>query len=339
VALARLQGPQGKNLPVIRNRLEAPQRLSCGGVIMLTIRNVFAVLVVCFFAFPARGQVTGTGVPARIVVTVEGAQKDAAPPNIARNDVMVYLDNERMRVTDWTSVQNDRAGLQLWLLIDDGTDTALGTQLEDLRRFVLEQPSTTQVGIGYLRNGTVQVEQKPTADHALAAKTIRLPLGQPGISASPYLALIDLIQKWPSADQAREVLMITSGIDPDYGPGPSNPYLERAIDSAQRAGVVVHSIYFGSAGHFGHSLWQINWGQNYLSQLAEETGGELFWLGTSNPVSFAPYLNELNQRFRGQYILTFMAQGNRGNRRVKLKTEVPHVTLVGPSRVYLPSGK
>jgi hypothetical protein len=244
-----------------------------------------------------------------------------------------------MRVTDWTPVQNDRTGLQLWLLVDDGTDTALGTQLEDLRRFVLEQSSTTQVGIGYLRNGTVQVEQKPTADHALAAKTIRLPLGQPGISASPYLALIDLIQKWPSVDQPQEVLMITSGIDPDYGAGPSNPYLDRAIEVAQRAGVIVHSIYFSSAGHFGHSLWQINWGQNYLSQLAEETGGELFWLGTSNPVSFGPYLNELNQHFRSQHVLTFLAQGKPGYRRVKLKTEVPHAMLVGPSKVYVSGSK
>ncbi len=153
---------------------------------MLTIRNMFALLVVCFLAGPARAQdqATGSGVPVRIVVTVEG-QKDGAPPNLTRDDVLVYLDNQRMRVTDWTPVQNDRIGLQLWLLIDDGTDTALGTQLEDLRRFVLEQPSTTQVGIGYLRNGTVQVEQKPTADHALAAKAIRLPLGLPGISASP----------------------------------------------------------------------------------------------------------------------------------------------------------
>src|SRR5712692_2286843 len=195
---------------------------------MLTIRNVFALLVVCF-AGPAgaQDQATGSSVPVRIVVTVEG-QKNAAPPSLTQNDVLVYLDNQRMRVTDWTPVQNDRIGMQLWLLIDDGTDTALGTQLEDLRRFVLEQPSTTQTGIGYLRNGTVQVEQKPTADHALAAKAIRLPLGVPGISASPYLALIDLIQKWPSADQAREVLMISSGVDPDYGPGPSNPYVDRA---------------------------------------------------------------------------------------------------------------
>jgi hypothetical protein len=307
---------------------------------MLTIRNVFALLLVCFLAGPAQAsdQASGSGVPVRVVVTVEG-HKDVAPPKLTRDDILVYLDNQRMRVTQWTPVQTDQIGLQLWLLIDDGADTALGTQFEDLRRFVLEQPSTTQVGIGYLRNGTVKVEQKPTADHALAAKAIRLPLGQPGISASPYLALIDLINKWPSADQAREVLMITSGIDPNYGPGPSNPYLDRAINTANRAGVVVHSIYFSSAGHFGHSLWQINWGQNYLSRLAEETGGEFFWLGTSNPVSFTPYLNELNQRFRGQHLLTFLAQGNPGYRRLKLKTEVPHVTLVGPSKVYVPGGK
>ena len=109
---------------------------------MLTIRNVFALLVVCFLAGQARAQdqATGSGVPVRIVVTVEG-QKDAAPPSLTRNDVLVYLDNQRMRVTDWTPVQNDRIGLQLWILIDDGTDTALGTQLEDLRRFVLEQRS------------------------------------------------------------------------------------------------------------------------------------------------------------------------------------------------------
>jgi len=304
------------------------------------MRNVSALLVVCFVAGLARAQdqATSSGVPVRIVVTVEG-QKDHAPPNLAPNDVLVYLENERMRVTDWTPVQNDRTGLELWLLIDDGTDTALGTQLEDLRRFVLEQRSTTQVGIGYLRNGTVQVQQKPTTDHALAAKTIRLPVGQPGISASPYLALTDLIQKWPKAGQVREVLMITSGVDPDNGPGPSNPYLDHTIELAQREGVVVHSIYFSSAGHFGHSLWQINWGQNYLSQLAEETGGELFWLGTSNPVSFAPYLNELNQHFGGQHILTFWAQGDPGYRRVKLKTEVPHVALVGPSKVYVSSGR
>jgi len=110
---------------------------------------MFALLVVCFLAGPARAQdqATGSGVPVRIVVTVEG-QKDGAPPNLTRDDVLVYLDNQRMRVTDWTPVQNDRIGLQLWLLIDDGTDTALGTQLEDLRRTALRSQWHKPAGSG-----------------------------------------------------------------------------------------------------------------------------------------------------------------------------------------------
>jgi hypothetical protein len=64
---------------------------------------VFALLVVCFVArsASAQDQATGSGVPVRIVVTVEG-KKDAAPPNLTRDDVLVYVDNQRMRVTDWT---------------------------------------------------------------------------------------------------------------------------------------------------------------------------------------------------------------------------------------------
>jgi hypothetical protein len=280
------------------------------------------------------------GAAVQIVVTVEG-HKGTAPPEITGADVMVYENNHRQRVTNLVPLRDDRGGLQLWLLIDDGTDTSLGSQLDDLRKFVRDQPSTTQIGIGYLRNGTVETIQALTADHDRAAKAIRLPFGTPGISASPYLALIDLIHRWPDTSQAREVVLITSGIDPDYGPGPSNPYLSRAIDTAQRAGVVVYSIYFGSAGHAGHSYWQINWGQNYLSQLGDETGGEFYWQGASNPVSFAPYLSEISQRLKDQYLLTFeaAAEGKAGFQAIKLKTEIPHVTLVGPSKVYVGAGK
>jgi hypothetical protein len=297
---------------------------------MLTTRILPAFLASCFFigAAPAQDQ------PVRVVVTVE-AQKGATAPNLTKDDILVTLENQRMRVTSWEPIQHDRIGLELWLLIDDGTDTVLGNQLEDLRKFVMEQPASTEVGIGYLRNGSVQAVQKPTTDHAAAAKTIRLPLGEAGVSASPYLALTDLIQKWPADEHAREVVMVSSGIDPDNGPGPINPYLERAIAVAQRAGVVVNSIYFNSAGHFGHSYWQINWGQNYLSQLTEDTGGEFFWLGNSNPVSFAPFLRELNQHFSSQHVLTFLAQGKPGQERLKLKTEVGGVTLVGPTKVYI----
>jgi hypothetical protein len=131
--------------------------------------------------------------------------------------------------------------------------------------------------------------------------------------------------------------MISSGIDPLYGTGSLNPYLTRAIDAAQRAGTVVHSIYFGSAGHLGHSTWRINWGQNYLAQLSDETGGEFYWQGFSNPVSFAPYLNDLSQHLSNQHLLTFQAPrpAKPSFEQIKVTTEVPHVTLVAPSRVYV----
>ncbi len=260
----------------------------------------------------ARDREASAAAPVKIVVTVE-VHKGAAVPQITAEDVMVYENNHRQQVTNLAPLRNDRGGLQLWLLIDDGTDTALGSQLDDLRKFVKDQPSST--------------------------KSFRLPLGTPGISASPYLSLIDLIHRWPATGLAREVVLISSGIDPIYGSGPANPYLSRTIDAAQRAGVVVYSIYFGSAGHAGHSYWQINWGQNYLSQLGDETGGEFYWQGASNPVSFAPYLSEIGERMKNQYLLTFEAagEGKAGFQSIKLKTEIPHVTLVGPSKVYVPA--
>lgn len=305
---------------------------------MFTSKTLVVLLFVLTAAMLAPAQTDATAAPVRVVVTVEG-RKNTPPPSLTREDVMVHVDNQRMRVTDWTPILGDRVGLQLWMLIDDGTDTALATQFNDLRKFVSEQPPMTQVGIGYIRNGSVQAVQPLTADHAEAAKAIRLPFAQPGISASPYLAISDLIKKWPSGGQAREILMITSGIDPDNGPGAINPYLDQAVDAAQRAGVVVHSIYYASAGHFGHSRWEIYWGQNYLSRLAEETGGEFFWLGDTSPVSFVAYLNELNDHFRNQHLLTFLAEGKSGFRRLKLTTEVPHVSLVGPLKVYVEKGK
>ena len=87
--------------------------------------------------------------------------------------------------------------------------------------------------------------------------------------------------------------MITSGIDTFYGGGYPDPYVDTAVQDAQCGGVVVFSIYTPEAGHFGHTYWRIYWGQNYLAQLSEETGGESYYfLGAQAPVAFEPYLNE-----------------------------------------------
>ena len=68
----------------------------------------------------------------------------------------------------------------------------------------------------------------------------------------------------------------------------------------------MYAIYTPSAGHFGHSFWRLNWGQNHLAQIAEETGGESYMLGFGPPVSFAPYLTEVAEHLAHQYLVTFL---------------------------------
>jgi hypothetical protein len=276
------------------------------------------------------------GTPVSVIVTV-APQKNTATPQLTVDDVLVSQNKQHMQVTGLEPLRG-QSGLQLWVLIDDGSNTNLGTQLADLKRFVLAQPASTQVGIGYMRNGMVQTAQSLTSDHQLAAQSLRLPTGTPGISASPYLALKELIHKWPAGSSPREVLMVTSGIDPDYGAGPDDPYLSEATHAAQRAGIVVSSIYYSGAGRSARNYRQLFWGQNYLAQLSDETGGQLYWIGNQNPVSLAPYLDDFSQRLNGQYLLTFVArpENKAGFQDVKIRTELPHVRLTAPSQVYVP---
>jgi len=155
---------------------------------------------------------------------------------------------------------------------------------------------------------------------------------------SPFLALSDLIKRWPASPARHEVLLVTSGIDP-MGGGASNPYLDAAIEHAQRAGIVVYSIYAPAAGHGGHSSWRMNWGQNHLAQITEATGGESYMLGFGALVSFAPYLSELAEHLTHQYQARFLVKpGNKaGFQPVRFTTEVPNAEIVGAGRVYVPA--
>lgn len=278
------------------------------------------------------------GVPAHIVVTVEPKHGSNAPV-VHKEDVMVYEGRDRDAVTDWIPLQGDRAGLELVLLIDDDSGLNLGPQLESIKQFMNAQPATTKIGVAYMQNGIARIVQNPTNDHAQAMKALRLPMGVAGENASPYFALSDLVKKWPASNERREVLMISDGIDRYYGSGNlDDPYVQSAVDDAVKAGIIVSAIYTPGAGHYAHSYWQSYWGQIYLSELADKTGGEAYYIGfTGAPVSFAPYLENTARRVQNQYLLSFLAKVPKkaGWQQIRLKTEVPDVDLVSAGRVWV----
>lgn len=305
---------------------------------------VSSIVVACAFwlcippNLSAQQAPASNGIPVHMVVTVE-PHKGTEVPVVNKEDVMVYQGKDRDTVVDWVPAQGDNAALQLFVLIDDSSNMTLGTQLDDIKKFISEQPASTLVGVAYMQNGVARVEQNLTADHELAAKAVRLPMGYLGANGSPYFSLQDLIKRWPATSARREVFMATDGIDPYYRtPDFLDPYLDAAISDAQRAGMLVSAIYTPGVGHFGHSYWMSYWGQLYLSELADKTGGEAYYIGFMGPpVAFAPYLEQFSRRLGSQYLLTFLAKPPKkaGLQPVKIRTELHDVDLVAPAQVFV----
>jgi len=283
---------------------------------------------------------TTNGVSVQMLVTVEAVHGSDVPV-LNREDVMGHEGRDRDKVTDWVPAQGDHAGLELVVLLDDSSNSSLGSQLEDLRKLITAQPASTKIGIAYMQNGSAKVEQSLTSDHALAAKALRLPIGVPGVNGSPYFSLSDLVKRWPESTARREVLMVSDGIDRYYdGNDLEDPYLASAIEDVQRARIVVFAIYTPGVGHSSHSFYRTYQGQIYLSRVTEETGGESYAIGFNGPpVSFVPYLDDLARRLTHQYLLTFTAkpQKKSGLQQVKITTEVPNAELVSADRVYVPA--
>jgi hypothetical protein len=294
---------------------------------------------------PARAQTAmpepGPADSVQMIVTVE-PKHGSQIPVITQQDIMVHQGHDRMPVTSWVPAKGDKAGLALAILIDESAGFSLGTQLNDIRSFINEQPPSTLIAVGYMENGTVKLASDFTPDHAAAAKSIRLTMGYFGAEGSPYLSLSDFIKKWHSNSPVirREVLMITSGIDNVYSGNIDNPYVDAAIQDAQCAGVVVYSIYTPSGGHMGHSYYRTYWGENYLSELSEMTGGESYYImGPQAPVSFIPYLKKLNEQLPNQFLLSFQPKPEKkaGVESVKITSEIHDVDFVHANNVCVPA--
>jgi hypothetical protein len=283
-------------------------------------------------------------IPTQVLV---GVDPKSTPPADA-SALTVQVDDRKEPLTAWTPLTP--ANVQVALLIDDGLREAVGRELDNLRNFVRNLPPGVEVMVGFMQNGRVVAEQPFTTDHDQVASTLHLPQGMVGASASPYICLSDFVSRWHGSEQtaptvagfapqrkARFAIMITNGVDPYNGStsvmNQDSPYVQAAVADAQRAGVVVSSIYFGDAGMRGGSA--DNSGQNYLQELTQGTGGTNFWQGVGNPVSTAPFLAEFQRTIAETYVATFPAPTgkNPDHDLVHIKFSAGKTRLRAPSEV------
>src|SRR5215467_4012185 len=290
-------------------------------------------LALAFSVAPA-----SAAVPGDVTLTVTAvAKKNTTAPSLQRGDVQLYLNKERKQIG------NLRRGETLYLavLIDDSLAPSVAGQWNDLKEFFNNQPPTTYISVSYARNGVAMVAQDFTNNHKLAAKALRIPVGG-GAFSSPYLALQDLMKRLPGAPtDRRSILLVSSGIDYLRGNFPSSTDLDSTTERAQKQNINIWSIYSPDRGRRSRGFFLATRAQSDLTRLSDDTGGRAYYLGTSAPVTFGPYLQEISTHLRNQYLLSFRGDGGPKGRfeHEKVATELPRLGFLTPSQIFLPAAK
>ena len=284
-------------------------------------------------------QAQGT-VPVTTVITALGP-KYTPPPALSKDDISVYERKDKRNVTGFTPAQGDKAGLQLAIVIDEACTTELALQFGDLKNFINAQPKSTAIGIFYASNGGVQATSQFNNDHEAATKGLRLPLGNFGAYSSIYLSVMSLMDGWPAPGPytRREILLIADGIDRFRG-DPFSPDVDSTYQKAQKAGIIIHSLYATGVGRASHNSFRVTYGQSNLAEITDKTGGEAFFQGLQTPISFAPFLGQLDMILKNQYFLGFdmnRPKNAKGELRpFGIKTELKNVEIGSASQVFVP---
>jgi VWFA-related protein len=226
--------------------------------------------------------------------------------------------------------------ITLAILIQDDLVSSVSTEARGIANFVRRLPPGSRVMIGYIRTGTLDVRRKFTADLEKAAGSVHPPLGLASASPfNPFIEVIEALRRFDSQPLGRRAIIVVSdGLDISRGADSSSPGqsldLQRAINEAQRRSVAVYSIYAPSANGSA-SLLGAN-GQGCLERLSKETGGRAFFEGTGAPVSFDPFIKEIDTSISMQVALTYLStHPEKGFHRLEIKPLEREVEIRHPS--------
>lgn len=268
------------------------------------------------------------------VITILSKHNELAP-TIPQTDVSAKINGKDSAITGWQPFKGANDSLELVVLMDSGARN-IGRQLEEIAHFIQNQGPDTKVALGFMQNGRAVLAGPLSADHKQVSSELHLPIGP---TTNPYFSVSDLAQNWPSQDRKarREVILISDGVDPENRRfDPEDPYMEAAIKDSLKAGMVLFSIYWHS-GPGGENAVTSDGGQSLLSELSQATGGNSYWSGSANPVSFQPYFDDVMKRLDNQYGIEFKAHLDRKPtvETFKLKVEGIGLQVTAPQQVYV----
>lgn len=282
------------------------------------------------------GAHSGPGKPVTIPLTIRlrETQSETEMQNI---DLTISEDGEPQSIVSIRGLGTS-APITLAVLIQEDLDPVIKTDMKTISDFVSGLPRGSRVMVGYLRTGSLQVKQKFTTDLEKAGSAIRPPLGILGTGPyNPYIEVVEALKRFDSQPLGRRaILLLSDGLDTSRGIDSSSPTqsidLQRAINESQKRSLAVYGFFVPSVGSVGNSLLVGN-AQSSLLKLSDESGGHAFFQGTGAPVSFQPFVKELNTLLDRQAAVTFLSTHlSKGFHKLDVKSSTPGV------RVNFPSG-
>ena len=320
---------------------------------MKTLRRLtFQLLIALSFALvsqPAFGQpqtqvvgngnARGPGKPVTIPVTIRTKEEVAERTEetyFQNIDLVISEDGEPQTIISMRAIGTN-SPITLCVLIQEDLVTSVANEIKDLAEFIRKLPKGSRVMVGSLRTGSLAVRQKFTTDLEKAATSLRPPNGLSSSSPyNPYVEVIEALKRFESQPLGRRaILLVSDGLDVSRGVDSSSPTqsvdLQRAVNESQRRGVAIYGFYAPSTLAAANPGLVTN-AQSSLLRLSDETGGIAFFQGTGAPVSFRPFIRELDVALQKQAALTFLSTHvKKGFHKIEVKSSTPGVRVSYPS--------
>ena len=191
--------------------------------------------------------------------------------------------------------------VKMAILIQDDLVSHVSNELAITREFIQSLPEGSEVMVGYIRSGSLQVRQPFTSDLGKAARSLRILVSSTSVSPyNPYVEVLEALRKFDAnGKNANVVLLVSDGLDTSRGFDSASVInsidMERAIAEAKRRDVSIYSFYAPSVGLTRRNLLAASWGQSSLNRISHETGGKAFFQGTTDFVTFNPYFERLTR--------------------------------------------
>src|SRR5215213_482178 len=276
----------------------------------------------------------GPGKPVTIPLTIR--VKEDTEFELQNIDLTISEDGEPQTIISLRGIGTS-SPITLALLIQEDLVPSVGNEIKALAEFIRTLPKGSRVMIGYLRTGSLQVKQRFTNDLERAASALRPPSGFASAGPyNPYVEVIEALKKFESQPLGRRaILLVSDGLDISRGVDSSSPTqsvdLQRAINESQRRGVAIYGFYAPTLVAAANPSLASN-AQSSLLRLSNETGGLAFFQGTGAPVSFRPFIRELDVSLQKQAALTFLSTHlDKGFHKIEVKSSTPGVRIAFPS--------